>query len=207
MSTTLQNYVMPSAMVGDPILYYAQANDSVEPSTGYVAKVDGRAVDVHVFHRGGMTFYPEVHHMTDPLIRQNEHIRAYGGWKINPRFETAGDVNMILRSFEDRFNTTVRELKERVERMEKDLGVSAPKPSDLPEQPLAIQPQRFSPLPGETLADQIRKAADGKPFRRNEMADKLGTSADVIEAELTGANGFTYSAGWYRHDANAGIEQ
>lgn len=132
----MSNYKAPEAEVGDPVLWYTDANTTQRPSVGFVIQVDGNAVDIITLDENLPRRRFEVHHLTDPVLKVNHEIRRNGGWKLNPKFAGAATTAAEMAA-----------LRKRLEHIEKELGIA-------PEVVVAQAPQVSSTAP------QIVAAAD-----------------------------------------------
>jgi len=227
MPITVQGIEIPDVKPGDPVLWYCDANTSQSPEFAIVKSVDGRVIDV-VTIAGAMRMRQEVHHVSDPVLKENRNIRAYGGWAEHPKFKYAGDVHNLLRSFEDRFETGLNALKRRLEKIEDGLGIrpedtridessaeqavleavvphDAPHitPADVGLKHVGIGVGQSQTIEGGNIkepltADRITNAMEGRAMRKGDIARVLGYGVDEVEMLLTLDNGFTVEHGWVK---------
>lgn len=86
--------------VGDPVVWYPEANAEQEPTPGIVVSAGAEAADI-VLHTvgGGHQLKPSVRHLSDPMLLERDFVRKrYGAWDYAEWFKT---VLAIQESFED----------------------------------------------------------------------------------------------------------
>ena len=213
----IQSYVPPPISEGECVLFHQDADPNLNPYVGFVTHCDGRSIEIISISRNGLQSHPEVHHITDPLIKANEHIKRYGGWSVNRRVTDAANVHLVLKAYEDRTETRIRELEDRIQRL-LDTGFKehAP-PAVVPEVAEAItpadvglSPSQFLPAESQIIEagevkntvnwEKVKRAIGADTMRAGHIADKLGASKDQV-ADILKNNPDAFEhigAGWFK---------
>lgn len=97
-------YTMPKVAVGQPVQWFNNA-DTSRPKGALVARASDRSISV-VTYSGQLIEQPAVRHLSDPDLKNNERLRAFGAWDYLP---------MVWQ--EDGFRKEVAELKQLVSRL------------------------------------------------------------------------------------------
>lgn len=215
----IQSYVPPPITEGECVLFYQDADPNLNPFVGFVTHCDGRAVEIISISRNGLQSHPEVHHITDPLLKANENIKHYGGWAANRRVSDAANVHLVLKAYEDRTDTRIKELEDRIQRL-LDSGMKEHAPpavvTEVPAEPITpadvgLSPSQF--LPAETQIieggqvknivnwEAIRKCLGTRTLRAGAIAEELGGSIDMINGIMkNNPDMFTHvGAGWFKN--------
>jgi len=80
----MSDYVMPTAELGDWVLY--RAHDGAETVPAVVTKVSQRTLTLWALAPGyGGNEKPSVHHVTDPGVNEFPAWKDYGNWEHKPQ--------------------------------------------------------------------------------------------------------------------------
>jgi len=80
----MSDYVMPTAELGDWVLY--RAHDGAETVPTVVTKVSQRTLTLWALAPGyGGNEKPSVHHVTDPGVNEFPAWKDYGNWEHKPQ--------------------------------------------------------------------------------------------------------------------------
>lgn len=216
-----QQFEAVEAQYGDPVLYYLDGDSHLEPYVGNIVKVDGRVVDIITFDHTGHRYWQEVRHISDPILKINEHIKRHGGWQLNPRFAHAADVHLVVRACEDRFDTMLAELDRKITHIYEQLDVKPPA-APVVSEPQVVQSQQESPadigltktqfgleqgkvieggvVKERVTAEEIAAAVgEAKPMRINVLCETLNASKDQVMDIVSTDPRFSYTdPGWVR---------
>lgn len=77
----IANYKMPEVHVSDTVRWFNDINNTEEYNAARVLKVGHRSIELIVDHSDGRVYRKfDVHHIGDPVIQGNIHLRENGGW-------------------------------------------------------------------------------------------------------------------------------